>query len=316
MLPSHHRRRAASAALASHVATLVASAIAPLVHADANHVLALPPAQGGAMRIAHAAIQNAPAQAGAMTIEFWIRLEQVVPCCEGTVSGRPVSKRGCSAAGYTIEVRPTGHMGNELGGVTAHLVPIDLDGWRHYAVTWSASERIVRSYVDGTLVSTVQNVGTGLQQLSTELRFGEQCGRGMVGALDNVRIWSRVRTGAEIAEDMAVQYSPAQAAATSGLVGSWTFESFEGRTPLADGAGRNPDGVLEGPASIEIEEFLTLPCMGDLDGSRTVNGVDLAIVLSNWGVPNPKYPQADANGDGLVDAADLATVLSDWGDCP
>ncbi len=57
-------------------------------------------------------------------------------------------------------------------------------------------------------------------------------------------------------------------------------------------------------------------CPGDLDNSNSVTGVDLAIVLTNWNAPNPKYPQADVNGDGAVDGADLAIVLSNWGDCP
>ena len=57
-------------------------------------------------------------------------------------------------------------------------------------------------------------------------------------------------------------------------------------------------------------------CPGDLDNSNSVTGVDLAIVLTNWNAPNPKYPEADVNGDGAVDGADLAIVLSNWGDCP
>ena len=59
-----------------------------------------------------------------------------------------------------------------------------------------------------------------------------------------------------------------------------------------------------------------LPCPGDLYNSNSVTGVDLAIVLTNWNAPNPKYPEADVNGDGAVDGADLAIVLSNWGDCP
>ncbi len=298
----------------SSMALGVSAAVAMTNVASAdNHVLNLASGQAGALKIAHAAIQNAPAEAGAMTIEFWIRFEQSLPCCDSDPHGRPVSKRGCSSSGYTILARPSGNMGNELGGVTVHSVPINFDSWRHYAVTWSASERIVHSYVDGTLVSTVEDVGTALEQLSTELRFGYQCGRGMIGALDNVRIWSRVRTGAEIADDMSVQYTPAQAAMMSGLVGSWTFE---GMSPLADGAGQNPEGVLEGPASIEIENFLSPPCPGDVDNSGFVDGVDLAIILTNWGPPSPKYPAADVNGDGDVNGADLAIVLSGWGACP
>jgi hypothetical protein len=58
------------------------------------------------------------------------------------------------------------------------------------------------------------------------------------------------------------------------------------------------------------------PCPADVDASGTVNGVDLAVVLTNWGIPSPKYPGADVNDDGVVDGTDLATVLAGWGACP
>lgn len=64
------------------------------------------------------------------------------------------------------------------------------------------------------------------------------------------------------------------------------------------------------------DECEASPCSADIDDSGFVDGVDLAIVLTNWGTPSPKYPEADANGDGEVNGADLAIVLSGWGACP
>jgi hypothetical protein len=46
---------------------------------------------------------------------------------------------------------------------------------------------------------------------------------------------------------------------------------------------------------------------GDLNGDGVVNGVDLAELLSNWGLPG-----GDVNGDGTTDANDLAILLSNW----
>lgn len=48
---------------------------------------------------------------------------------------------------------------------------------------------------------------------------------------------------------------------------------------------------------------------GDLNRDQTVNAIDLAELLSAFGLVNPLM---DINGNGLVDAADLATVLSNW----
>jgi hypothetical protein len=57
-------------------------------------------------------------------------------------------------------------------------------------------------------------------------------------------------------------------------------------------------------------------CPADIDESGTVNGVDLAALLSVWGTDGAKYPRADIDGSGEVNAADLAAVLNSWGACP
>jgi len=275
-----------------------------------NHVLAIPPTGNAALSIAHAAIQNAPAQAGAMTIEFWIRCDSIA-----AVHGRALAKRGCSNSGYTIQVRPDGSMRSELGGLSDFDAAFPLGQWAHFATVWSRASNTVSIYVNGTLARTEVAFGPNLEQLETELRFGEYCGRSMAGALDNVRIWSVARTAAEIGADMGRQYTPAQASATTGLVGAWSFESGSG---LSDDAGRNPIGVLQGSAAILADSTVPVgaDCAGDVDDSGAVNGVDLAVVLTNWGIPSPKYPGADVNDDGVVDGTDLATVLAGWGACP
>ncbi len=54
------------------------------------------------------------------------------------------------------------------------------------------------------------------------------------------------------------------------------------------------------------------PCIADLDGDGTVNGVDLASLLDGWGGSGA----GDLNGDGVVGGADLAEMLNAWGACP
>ena len=51
-------------------------------------------------------------------------------------------------------------------------------------------------------------------------------------------------------------------------------------------------------------------CPADLDGSGTVDGGDLGLVLSSWGTPN-----GDVNGDKQTNGADLTLVLAGWGGC-
>ena len=52
-------------------------------------------------------------------------------------------------------------------------------------------------------------------------------------------------------------------------------------------------------------------CTGDLDGSGTVDGLDLGQLLSAWGSAG-----GDVTGDGTTDGTDLGQLLSNWGTCP
>ncbi|MCA9284904.1 MAG: hypothetical protein KDA22_06815, partial [Phycisphaerales bacterium] len=52
--------------------------------------------------------------------------------------------------------------------------------------------------------------------------------------------------------------------------------------------------------------------IGDVNGSRCVDGQDLGLLLGAWGGSNPVY---DLNGDGIVDGADLGLLLGAWGSC-
>ena len=53
----------------------------------------------------------------------------------------------------------------------------------------------------------------------------------------------------------------------------------------------------------------TSPRPADINGDGSVNGTDLATLLSQWGGPG----SADINGDGVVSGEDLTVLLSDWG---
>jgi len=56
-------------------------------------------------------------------------------------------------------------------------------------------------------------------------------------------------------------------------------------------------------------------CLGDLNGDGSVDGGDLGVLLSAWGVA-AGGSSADLNGDNSVDGGDLGVLLSAWGTCP
>lgn len=53
----------------------------------------------------------------------------------------------------------------------------------------------------------------------------------------------------------------------------------------------------------------------DLDGSGTVDGVDIAVLLAAWGQTGVGSA-ADLDPNGLVNGGDLAILLGSWGACP
>ncbi|MSR44699.1 MAG: hypothetical protein EXS15_04985 [Phycisphaerales bacterium] len=52
-------------------------------------------------------------------------------------------------------------------------------------------------------------------------------------------------------------------------------------------------------------------CRADLNGDALVNGIDLSIVLANWGGSGA----GDTDQSGVVNGIDLATILAAWGAC-
>jgi hypothetical protein len=56
---------------------------------------------------------------------------------------------------------------------------------------------------------------------------------------------------------------------------------------------------------------VVLPCLGDLNNNRIVDGPDLGILLGGWG----GSVTGDLDGDGIVSGPDLGILLGNWGPC-
>jgi hypothetical protein len=94
------------------------------------------------------------------------------------------------------------------------------------------------------------------------------------------------------------------------VVGAFTLASVYGQP---SSLGRiTASSVVLSPGYLCIEaDDIGNP--GDLNNDGHVNGVDLAIVLNNWGICGSGACPADIDRDGLVNGVDLAIVLSNWG---
>jgi hypothetical protein len=56
-------------------------------------------------------------------------------------------------------------------------------------------------------------------------------------------------------------------------------------------------------------------CAGDLNADGLVNGIDLGVMLGQWGPCGGSGCICDLDDNGQVDGADLGILLGDWGGC-
>jgi hypothetical protein len=93
-------------------------------------------------------------------------------------------------------------------------------------------------------------------------------------------------------------------------VGAYTLASVYGQPTSLEAASASNRVLEPGFLCIEADDIAN---PGDLNHDGLVNGVDLAIVLSNWGACGSGPCPGDIDRDGLVNGVDLAIVLSNWG---
>ena len=91
---------------------------------------------------------------------------------------------------------------------------LPLNSWTHLAETYDGSS--VRLYVNGTLVSTTAAAGS-LASSSSPLRIGGNSiwGEYFSGLIDEVRVYNRALSAAEIGQDMTTPISPTDTQAPS-----------------------------------------------------------------------------------------------------
>jgi len=172
---------------------------------------------------------------------------------------------------------------------------------------------LTSSYVD---TATSDPITHGAGGTVSQMQYSAGATLTISGSAAKGAIW---RTSAHASTDVMVAYS---------TYGSGKVVVVGDSSPFDDGTGDTKDTLYTGwsgevngdhgklaiNACMWLNPPVVLPCKPDLDGNRTVNGADLALLLQVWGTCS-NCP-GDLNGDGLVNGSDIAIMLQSWGSCP
>ena len=167
------------------------------------------------------------------TIEAWIKLESALASDElRTV----VSKYGATTtdqAYYLLLFNSSGVL--QLRGLFQNTNNVTFftkdfafatDTWYHVAMTADISAASIKLYIDGVDVSAGvgDNDATTINNSSTPFIIGarkETAADFFDGLIDDVRVWSDIRTASEISDNMSVELDGDEA----GLVGYWKLNN-------------------------------------------------------------------------------------------
>lgn len=161
--------------------------------------------------------------------------------------------------------------------------------WYHFAVTWDASAKVITCYINGIEVSHISGGGSSTGTDNT-MTIGSRTDGGQIfnGALDNMRIWSDIRTSCEIYGSMNTEFTVAQ----PNLIADYNFN--------AGVAGANNAGVTT------LDEL-----NNNFDG--TLNGFVLNGTASNWvGSGATTYTQNKNDGTAYLTDTQVACDTFTW----
>jgi hypothetical protein len=174
----------------------------------------------------------------ALTIEAWVRVDAWYDGWFSIVNKYEAN----TDLGWTFQINETGGMEFNTGdGASSGFVPA-LHQWNHLAVAYDRSEGVIRFFVNGQQISQsafssdIPDTSGESFYLSFNPFGGDEFSN---GAIDELQLWDRARSQAEIAADMSRPLTGNE----SGLVGYWPFNEAGGDV-AHDLSGHHLDGLL------------------------------------------------------------------------
>ncbi len=229
------------------------------------------------------------------TITFWYRYD-----AEPTTHSRFLGTGGnWEARAWTDDFVYFDIGGPDGGQIRMASTAVTVDQWRHVAITYSSDNDTYTIYLDGQLDSTGSHAISDDAAATMTLghRTGANTNHRFVGALDDVRIYNRELTAAEVTE-------------IYGLVGHWMLDEASGTiaddSTLNNNDGTHNSGVTAGQAGPQSGTLAA-----EYDGSNNFTDVPYG---GNWDPVDDEFTLAtwvrlDAIGDthGLIIWSNIAS---------
>ncbi|MEZ4774091.1 MAG: LamG-like jellyroll fold domain-containing protein [Bacteroidia bacterium] len=216
------------------------------------------------------------------SIECWAKIEGGAGTWRSPITSREVPGAS-NSRGYLLYAGTddnwqfwTGSTGNNFSTLNSN-VPVTNE-WTHVAGTFDGST--LRIYINGILANS--SAGTYTANPSRPLRIGAGATEGtplfyFSGKIDEVRIWSDVRSQAEIQANMHKELEGSE----SNLVAYYSMSDGSGTT-LTDNSSNTNNGTLTNSPTWKTSGALAGPRMAlDFDGSD--DHVNMGDVLENLG---------------------------------
>jgi len=230
---------------------------------------------------------------------------------------------GGSSRSYEIQWTPTeGFAATVFLGTSTYATlstPGSAGQWTHIALTYDSNQKLICLYKNGLLTASSTNNAAGVpltgqqvRQTTLPLVFGVIPGgppTHATGSMDEVRVWSRVRTAVEIGGSMFRRLAGSE----PGLAGYWTFDDGT----AFDNTGHGHHGVLNGDAtttllsgSDPLHTTNQSPAITSQPANQTaVSGSSVSWLVTAVGA-TPLAFQWQRNGLSLADATNSSLALT------
>jgi alpha-L-fucosidase 2 len=162
-----------------------------------------------------------------VTLEAWVQADKM-----DQTGGRILDKSAPGTQfGYMLDTWP----GNSLRllntkGMCSFKASLPANKWTHVVGVYSASQKIMKLYMDGKEVASLDGNFTPMSVSTVPLRIGcdPDGGNRFKGRILRAAVYRRALTG----EEIAARAAAAEPASLDGVLGEWKFAAAPGRTIL------------------------------------------------------------------------------------